>query len=169
MMSLGPLLLMAAGIVAMLAIFGKRWFGASKGPQVLVMVTCVIGVAFALLRPMANVGGPVPHARVTTRSHGVSVDLSQPARIEAAPAVPPVPRVESVEVLYGDNRSEGTGARGGIISLASLAGFVALTYLFIDAGRHGRYTWAIRAGSAAAFVGLCMLLLSMGPLASPGL
>ncbi len=48
----------------------------------------------------------------------------------------------------------------------ALAVMVLLAYVFVDAGRRGRYTWPLRIGSAAAFALLCVLLWRVGPLMS---
>jgi hypothetical protein len=36
--------------------------------------------------------------------------------------------------------------------------FIALAYLFVDAGTHGRYTWPLRITAAAGFTGVCLFL-----------
>ncbi len=50
------------------------------------------------------------------------------------------------------------------MTLAALAVMVALAYVFVDAGRRGRYTWPLRVGSAAAFAVLCAVLARLGPM-----
>jgi len=47
---------------------------------------------------------------------------------------------------------------------AALGVMVLLAYVFVDAGRRGRYTWPLRVGSAAAFALLCVLMGKLGPL-----
>lgn len=51
-----------------------------------------------------------------------------------------------------------------VTMLAALAVMVSLAYVFVDAGRRGRYTWPLRVGSAAAFALLCVLIGRLGPL-----
>jgi 4-amino-4-deoxy-L-arabinose transferase-like glycosyltransferase len=48
--------------------------------------------------------------------------------------------------------------------LAALVVMILLAYVFIDAGRRGRYTWPLRVGSAAVFALLCVLMGKLGPL-----
>ncbi len=52
----------------------------------------------------------------------------------------------------------------GAIAAGALAFLLVLTYLFLDAGRRGRYTWPLRLGTAIVFAGLCVLLWKIGPL-----
>lgn len=49
----------------------------------------------------------------------------------------------------------------GVIALTVL---LLLAFLFLDAGRRGRYTWPLRFGTAIVFTGLCVLLWKIGPL-----
>ena len=53
-----------------------------------------------------------------------------------------------------------------IIRQASGAGFlvvfIALAYLFVDAGTHGRYTWPLRITATAGFTGVCLFLWHHG-------
>lgn len=49
--------------------------------------------------------------------------------------------------------------RGGAFGV-----LLILAYLFLDAGRRGRYTWPMRFGTVVLFAALCMLLLKSGRL-----
>ncbi len=49
--------------------------------------------------------------------------------------------------------------RGGAFGV-----LLVLAYLFLDAGRRGRYTWPMRFGTAVLFTALCMLLWNSGRL-----
>ena len=51
-----------------------------------------------------------------------------------------------------------------VIVVIALAILLTLSYLFLDAGRRGRYAWPLRLGTAIVFAGLCVLLWKIGPL-----
>ena len=50
------------------------------------------------------------------------------------------------------------------IGIVALAVLLLLAFLFLDAGRRGRYAWPLRLGTATVFAGLCVLLWKIGPL-----
>ena len=52
----------------------------------------------------------------------------------------------------------------GAVAAGALAFLLVLAYLFLDAGRRGRYTWPLRLGTAIVFASLCVLLWKIGPL-----
>ncbi len=51
---------------------------------------------------------------------------------------------------------------GQVAGAGVLGALILLAYLFVDAGAHGRYTWPLRIGTAAAFVAVCILLWQIG-------
>lgn len=53
---------------------------------------------------------------------------------------------------------------GQVIAAAALSLLLVLSYLFLDAGTRGKYTWPLRFASMAVFAGLCVALWRMGPL-----
>lgn len=72
----------------------------------------------------------------------------------------------AVEADTGPAQGRRTTNSSPLQSIVMLSGLVLLmgfAYLFLDAGRRARYTWAIRAGSVAAFAVTCIILWRMGP------
>lgn len=162
-------LILAAFVVSVFAIFGPRKYGASRARKIAVGLAVGIGVAVViLLRPASrghySASGPQASVVATsmdgrdTRVEHVEISAS---RVAAPPAQTTAP-------IKNEQGPRWRGS-GGLYSIAALAALVSLTYVFLDAGRRGRYTLVIRAGSAAAFIGLCAVLWRMGPLTSPGL
>lgn len=49
------------------------------------------------------------------------------------------------------------------VSALALGVMIYLAYLFVDAGTRGQFTWRLRLFSAVAFVGICALLVGLGP------
>lgn len=70
-------------------------------------------------------------------------------------------------ILQAISRPENAPAgswRKQVIGVIALAILLVLIFLFLDAGRRGRYAWPLRLGTAIVFAGLCVLLWKIGPL-----
>ena len=52
---------------------------------------------------------------------------------------------------------------GMIVSAAALGVMIFLAYLFLDSGTRGQFTWPLRIFAVAAFVGICILLVTLQP------
>ncbi len=81
--------------------------------------------------------------------------------------------IDTGDIRYGSPESSSflDPTARHIIRQASGAGFlvvfIALAYLFVDAGTHGRYTWPLRITAVAGFGGVCLFLWYHGlPLSS---
>ncbi|MBK8268325.1 MAG: hypothetical protein IPK83_08495 [Planctomycetes bacterium] len=162
-------IMLACLAVAVFAIFGPRKNGASRARKIAIGLAVGIGVVFViLLRPASRghyaASGPQASV-VATSTDGRDTRVEHVEISASRVAAPPAQATAPVKKEKGP-RWKGSG---GLYSIAALAALVSLTYVFLDAGRRGRYTLLIRAGSAAAFIGLCAVLWRMGPLTSQGL
>lgn len=86
--------------------------------------------------------------------------VAQTSAVAIAPAPPTVVNSRGRAPSMSESDSRWDTAR----NVGELAAFMCLIYLFLDANRRPRYAWAIRVSSVAAFVGLCIALLSISPL-----
>ncbi|MBX3394994.1 MAG: hypothetical protein KF841_06465 [Phycisphaerae bacterium] len=93
--------------------------------------------------------------------------------------VPEVPEIHFKNALHAResaqsvSRSSGSSyqdekttrpVKSAILGGGVTLGLMLLTAIFLDAERFGRYTFPVRVGSAATFVGLCLVLWNLGPL-----
>lgn len=180
-MSPNVLLLLAAGAVALFAMTRNRQADSNRRRGQSIVLAAVLGI-FCLFLLRASGPPRATSARHSSREAAMvardaavstSVQPDAPASVGAVPRVPVASAVAPIEPLVDspeDVRTEPPRtATHTIASIAGLAGFILCICLFLDAGRRERYSGLIRVGSAAVFIGLCIVLWNFGPAGRAGL
>ena len=107
-----------------------------------------------------------PYTVETTYDDGsVAVVTSGGPYMEKAPAHAGVRNSVVTRVQQSVSRSGHWATRGGIawtlLMGVAIAAFLYLSYLFLDAGTRGHFTWQLRVISVLAFVGICVAIAAL--------
>lgn len=141
-------------IVAMIAIVAGVIIYTSRRRRAI-----MIGIAMSAVLLGVLVLSMLPASAPRHERINVAVAVDRGASVEQ-------PRVDDAGAGTAVSRPE-NGTPGSIfrtiVMLAGIGVLMSFVYLFLDAGRRARYTWAIRAGSVAAFAVTCIVLWKITP------
>jgi len=130
-------------------------------------VAIALGVLAVLFLPMGRMPSRTASVTVLTESQSGDAAVTHVQQIESHRTVgAPAPRQPAKQ---GPDDTESplahlSPAIKTIFAAAALVICLALAFLFLDAGRRGRYAWPLRFGTVIVFAGLCVLLWKIGPL-----
>lgn len=141
-------------IIAMIAIVAGVIIYTSRRRRAIMLGAVMSAVLLGLLVLSMLPAQPIRPERINV---AVAVDRSVP--IEHAS----VDHAGAVEVASRTEESTSGSMLRTIVMLAGIGVLMSFVYLFLDAGRRARYTWAIRAGSVAAFAVTCIVLWKITP------